>query len=214
MNTNELLKILQNGCEELHLHLSSEVQIKLIDYLLLLKKWNKTYNLTAIDDPRKMITHHLLDSLGVASYILGNNILDVGSGAGLPGIPLALALPQKHFVLLDSNLKKTRFLFHVVTTLKIANIEVVNQRVEMYNPKITNNFNGFDVIITRAFSAIQDMLNKTRHLYNANGCLLAMKGKIPTKEIENINKNVMVYNLTIPGLNEERHLVVIQNNHE
>jgi 16S rRNA (guanine527-N7)-methyltransferase len=220
MNTNELLKILQNGCEKLHLHLSYEIQIKLIDYLFLLKKWNKTYNLTAIDDSKKIITHHILDSLAVTPYITGNNILDIGSGAGLPGIPLALALQQKHFILLDSNHKKTRFLFHVITTLKILNVEIVNQRVENYTPSIPD---GFDIIITRAFSNLQEILNKTKQLHRYGCCLLAMKGKIPTQEIKEINqreinitnnegnKQIIVYNLTVPGLNEKRHLVVIKN---
>jgi len=214
LNSNELLLMLQNGCKKLQLNLAEGIQIKIINYLLLLKKWNKTYNLTAIDDPKEIITHHILDSLAIIPYINGTNILDVGSGAGLPGIPLSLALPQKKFVLLDSNIKKTRFLFYVATTMNIGNVEIVHQRVENYQPKISQNFNGFDTIVTRAFSSLQETLEKTRHLPNKNCCLLAMKGKIPIEEIEKINKNEMnrqvtVYNINVPELNEERHLVVI-----
>jgi len=239
INKNGLLQMLQNGCEKLHLHLGTETQLKIIDYVLLLKKWNKTYNLTAINAPEKIITHHILDSLAVVPYIAGNNILDVGSGAGLPGIILALALPQKYFVLLDSNHKKTRFLVYVIATLKIPNAEVVNQRIEMYNPQIsvpnnqvgttlavaqkghgqaagTQTYKGnphgypFDTIITRAFAPLKEILDKTKKLCNSGCCLLAMKGKVPTKEIEEINRPVIVYNLEVPGLNEERHLVVIK----
>ena len=210
IDENKLLQLLQNGCGVLSLKLSEDAQKKLIDYVFLLKKWNQTYNLTAIDDPEEIILHHILDSLAVTPYIKGMNILDVGTGAGLPGIPLALALPDKHFVLLDSNNKKTRFLFYVITTLKISNVEIINQRVENYNPQKTNSFDGFDIIITRAFSSLQDILKKTKRLYNSNGCLLAMKGKVPKEEIEEINYPVIVYNLNIPGLQKERHLIVIE----
>lgn len=214
-NRSILLQLLQTGCKKLNLNLSEEIQAKLVDYVLLLEKWNTVYNLTAIQDPKEMVVRHILDSLSVAPYIVGNSILDVGSGAGLPGIPLALLFPEKHFVLLDSNNKKTRFLFHVISSLKILNIEIVNQRVENYTPNKSKVFNGFDIIITRAFSSLRDMVNKTKNLYNSNGCLLAMKGKIPKQEIEEIDSPIMVYNLNVPLLNEERHLISIKIvNHE
>ena len=215
INTKELSQILHQGCEKMHLHLSHEIQIKLIEYLFMLKKWNKTYNLTAITDDKKIITHHILDSLAVVPYIDGETILDIGSGAGLPGIPLALALPQKKFVLLDSNHKKTRFLFYVIATLKINNVEIVHQRVETYNPRTSKIAKEFDIIISRAFSSLKEMFNKTKELCGSRCNLLAMKGKTPTKEVEEINreeinKQIIVYNLDVPGLNEERHLVVIK----
>lgn len=208
--SNKLLQLLVNGCNDLSLKISEETQKKLIDYVFLLKKWNQTYNLTAINEAKEIIVNHILDSLAIIPYIQGTNILDVGTGAGLPGIPLALTFPNKRFVLLDSNNKKTRFLFYVITTLKIFNVEIINQRVENYRTQKTDNFAGFDTIITRAFSSLKNILKKTKHLYSPNGCLLAMKGKIPKEEIEEINYPVIVYNLNIPGLRKERHLIVIE----
>lgn len=201
----QLKQILQNGINELQLNLSTQIQQELIDYVLLLHKWNKTYNLTAIRDPKEMVIRHILDSLAIVPYIKGKRILDVGSGAGLPGIPLALALPQKHFVLLDSNSKKIRFLIYAVAVLKINNVEIIQERVENYQPQ-----QKFASIITRAFASLSDTLSKTKHLYNKNGYLLAMKGKYPTQELQKIKQPILVHKIKVPNLDEQRHLVLVR----
>lgn len=184
------------------------MQQQLVDYLLLLEKWNNTYNLTSIRDVNDMISHHIFDSLVVSPYIKGKNILDVGTGAGLPGMPLAITMPDKQFVLLDSNGKKTRFLTHVMQMLKISNVEVVQARVETYKPKIC-----FDTIISRAFSAISDFLANTNHLLCSEGEFLAMKGQYPQEELTAVNSDFNVIEikpLEVPELNAERHLVRIK----
>ena len=187
---------------------TSSMQLQLVDYLLLLEKWNNTYNLTSVRHVNDMISHHIFDSLIVGSYIKGEKILDVGTGAGLPGIPLAITMPDKQFVLLDSNGKKSRFLTHVIQTLKINNVEVVQKRVEAYKPIAC-----FDSIISRAFSAIADFLANTKHLLCPDGEFLAMKGQYPTAELAAVNNDftvVGIESLQVPELNAERHLVRIK----
>jgi 16S rRNA (guanine527-N7)-methyltransferase len=205
MTNIQLQQILQKGIKQLKLKLPKATQQKLIDYVLLLHKWNKTYNLTAICTPEEIMTRHILDSLAIVPYIHGQRILDVGTGAGLPGIVLALALPKKQFVLLDSNNKKIRFLIHAVSVLKIKNVEIVQERVEKYFPE-----QKFDSIITRAFSSLQNILHKTKHLYNPGGYLLAMKGKYPAQELQEIDKSVIVHKIQVPGLDAERNLVCLK----
>jgi len=201
----QLKQILQNGLKQLNLDLSIQVQQKLIDYVLLLHKWNQTYNLTSVRDPKEIVIRHILDSLAIVPYIKGKRILDVGTGAGLPGIPLALALPKKYFVLLDSNSKKIRFLIYAVSVLKINNVEIIQERVEKYQPQ-----QKFDSIITRAFASLQDTVIKTKHLYNKNGYLLAMKGKYPSQELQKIKEPILVYKIEVPNLDEQRHLVLVR----
>ncbi len=201
----QLKQILQNGLKQLNLDLSIQVQQKLIDYVLLLHKWNQTYNLTSVRDPKEIVIRHILDSLAIVPYIKGKRILDVGTGAGLPGIPLALALPKKYFVLLDSNSKKIRFLIYAVSVLKINNVEIIQERVEKYQPQ-----QKFDSIITRAFASLQDTVIKTKHLYNKNGYLLAMKGKYPNQELQKIKEPILVYKIEVPNLDEQRHLVLVR----
>ncbi len=186
---------------------SHDIQQQLLQFLQLLAKWNQTYNLTSVCDPEKMITQHVLDSLAILPYIQGKRILDVGSGAGLPGIPLALVLPQMQFVLLDSNGKKTRFLTHVVQSLKIPNIQVMQTRVEELK-----NVECFDIVMARAFSSLHDFLQKTQHLCCNDGKFLAMKGAHPTDEIKEIPagfKLEAVHPLKVPGLDAQRCLVCV-----
>jgi 16S rRNA (guanine527-N7)-methyltransferase len=186
----------------------STFEQQIADYLALLTKWNKAYNLTAIIDPAKMYTHHILDSLAIASFLHGEKILDVGSGAGLPGIPLALKYPDKQFYLLDSNGKKTRFLLHVVQTLNLSNVKVIQERVENFKPNFC-----FDTITSRAFSSLTDFLTKTQPLLCKNGIWLAMKGTYPTEELKGIDQKefaVTVQPLQILGLDAERCLVSIR----
>jgi 16S rRNA (guanine527-N7)-methyltransferase len=180
---------------------------QIADYLALLSKWNKAYNLTAITDPEKMYTHHILDSLAIAPFLHGEKILDVGSGAGLPGIPLALTYPDKQFYLLDSNGKKTRFVLHVIQTLNITNVQVIHERVENFKPDFC-----FDTITSRAFSSLHDFVTKTQHLLGEHGIWLAMKGAHPTEELKELDPTkfaATVQPLQISELNAERCVVKI-----
>ncbi|MGQ3891751.1 16S rRNA (guanine(527)-N(7))-methyltransferase RsmG [Legionella sp. CNM-4043-24] len=178
----------------------------LMQYLYLLEKWNKAYNLTAIRDVQHMVTRHLLDSLAIHPWLSGTRIIDVGTGAGLPGIPLALSHPHLQFVLLDSNGKKTRFLQEVKRVLNIHNIEIVQTRVENYRPQ-----QGFDTVISRAFSDLGQMLSWTGHLLASQGRWLAMKGRYPETELNALNRPWQVHTYTVPGLEGERCCVTIDN---
>jgi 16S rRNA (guanine527-N7)-methyltransferase len=184
------------------------IQAKMLAYLELMKEWNRVYNLTAILEPKEMIMLHLLDSLSINRFLLGSRILDVGAGAGLPGIPLALIHPEKNFTLLDSNSKKTRFLNQAKVDLQLNNLEVVHSRAEDFHPKST-----FDSIVTRAFSSLKDMLSRTNHLISTPGMFLAMKGTYPEAEIQEVPEEFRVtsiHALRINGLNAERHLVCME----
>lgn len=182
-------------------------QERLLEYLALLSRWNKTYNLTAVRDEAQMVTRHLLDSLAIAPHLTGQRLLDVGTGAGLPGVPLALLFPERDFHLLDSNGKKTRFLFQVKTALCLDNIVVHQARVEAF--RVTE---PFETILSRAFASLQDMVHGCRHLLATGGRLLAMKGAYPTQELAAVSQQcaeVVVHPLAVPGLGEQRHLVEI-----
>ena len=199
-----LLQQLEFGLEKMGLDLPESVPTRLIEYLELLVKWNKAYNLTAVRDPSEMISKHLLDSLAVLPYVGEGLIADVGSGAGLPGIPLALARPQTKFVLLDSNGKKTSFLIQAKRLLKLDNVEVVNQRVEDYQPELY-----FDAVIARAYADTRLILESTAHLQQPNTRILVMQGKLD----KTIDKPGYVLNqahtLNIYGLDAQRHLLEI-----
>jgi 16S rRNA (guanine527-N7)-methyltransferase len=199
--------LLRLGCEGLGLSLSADQRARLLDYLGLLARWNKAYNLTAVRDERQMVTRHLLDSLAVAPFLSGRRFVDVGTGAGLPGAPLAIALPGDEFHLLDSSGKKTRFLFQVKTALCLDNMVVHQARVEAFRVD-----EPFDAVLSRAFASLQDMVAGCRHLLAADGRFLAMKGTRPDRELEDIRQaysGVIVHPLDIPGLSEQRHLVEI-----
>ncbi len=174
-------------------------------YLFLLAKWNQTYNLTAIQDLPTMITHHIIDSLTIAPYLTGKHILDVGSGAGLPGIPLAIVFPHLQIELLDSNGKKTRFLQEVQRQLNLSNITVTQARVETYAPEYY-----FDTIMCRAFSHIKQFLSLTKHLLISKGRWLAMKGQYPGAELINISYPYTITSYQIT--NCDRCIVAIENN--
>lgn len=189
----------------LNLQLDAVTVEQLLAYAKLLHQWNQMYNLTGAKTLEDIVLHHLVDSLSITSYIIGPNVLDVGTGAGLPGLPLALVLPNYHFVLLDSIKKKIRFVEHAVTTLGIKNIQVVCERVEKFS--FTP---GFATIVSRATMSLSELLDKTKHLYCKDGQLLSMKGKYPQEELQQIKKTVMVYKLEVPGLDAERHLVQIK----
>jgi len=203
-----LSKQLETGLGALGITLSASARTSLLEYCDLLIKWNKTYNLTSVDDPEQMISLHLLDSLAVLPFLPGGRVLDVGTGAGLPGIPLAIARPDQSFVLLDSNGKKTRFLVQASGQLGLKNIEVLNQRVERYQATEL-----FDVIISRAFSSLEQFLSTCDHLLAPGGQFLAMKGKLPEDELRQLPEGIQLVSsveLKIPGLDAERHLLMLR----
>lgn len=203
-----LITQLQQGCNALDLTPDAGQQESLLEYIALLAKWNKTYNLTAVRDSRQMVTRHLLDSLAITHHLSGRRFIDVGTGAGLPGVPMAIMFPEREFHLLDSNGKKTRFLFQVKTALRLDNMMVHHERVESFRPE-----RPFDAVLSRAFASLQDMMAGCRHLLTPEGRFLAMKGVYPTDELEAIRAQYdlqAVYPLAVPGLAEQRHLVEIK----
>ncbi|EIJ41146.1 16S rRNA (guanine(527)-N(7))-methyltransferase GidB [Beggiatoa alba B18LD] len=200
---------LQQGLRALALELSPQVQAQLIRYVELLQKWNQAYNLTAIRDPQDMVVKHLLDSLAVLPYIQGTHFLDVGTGAGLPGLVIALCMPNYTGVLLDSNVKKTRFVQQVIGELQLSNVSVVHQRIEDYQP-----IKLFDTVISRAYSSLALFYHQTMPLCKPTGQIIAMKGALPTNEIAeltDISMTIKTIPLSVPLLNAERHLVVLSH---
>lgn len=183
----------------------SELQInQFIQYVELLNKWNKAYNLTSVRKPEDMLIKHILDSLMVGEVLAGNNFIDVGTGAGLPGIPLAILFPKRNFVLLDSLGKRITFLRQVVFQLKLENVTPVLSRVENYQEK------QFDGVLSRAFASLSDMVTWCHHLVNENGSFYALKGIQPTDEIALLPETIKVkaiYQIKVPTLDAERHVV-------
>ena len=204
----ELRAKLDAGLAKLGLDLPEEVRDGLVAYIGLLAKWNQAYNLTAVRDPLEMVTRHLLDSLAVVPHFHARRAIDVGTGGGLPGIPLSLVFPDREFVLLDSNSKKTRFLVQAKVELGLGNVTVVHSRVENYRPD-----QAFDAVITRAFASVADILISSRHLLNPGGEFLAMKGIVPADELSSLPVDFhleQVIVLNVPGLeHEQRHLLRI-----
>ena len=204
---NDALKArLLRGASAMQIELTDAQADALMDYLGLFQKWNKAYNLTAIREPQSMVDLHLLDSLAVHPYVQeANTIIDVGTGPGLPGVVLAIMNPHKQFTLLDSNGKKTRFLFQARTALQLENLTIVNDRVEAYHPP-----QPFDMIVSRAFASLADMTTWCRHLRADDGCFLAMKGQYPDDELRAIEdefKLVASHAIEVPGVEGERHLL-------
>lgn len=200
--------VLTAGCKSLGLNLSEQIQEKLLGYIELIHKWNKVYNLTAIREPESMLTQHILDSLSVLPHIHGKTLLDVGCGAGLPGIPLALANPDMEVTMLDSSHKKTAFVQQALIELGIKNARVVCDRVEKLKHE-----EKFDVIISRAFSDLAEFVKLAGHLVAKGGRMVAMKGVYPHEELAHLPANAeleQVIPLTVPGLDASRHLVMIK----
>lgn len=200
---------LSTGARSLGVELSSEQEDQLLGYLALLIKWNKAYNLTAVRDPDEMVSRHLLDSLSIAPYIgEAARWLDVGSGGGMPGIPLAILYPGKQITTLDSNGKKTRFQTQVKLELKLANLEVVHSRVEAHQPVVP-----YDGIVSRAFSSLDDFANWTRHLGDNSSRWLAMKGQHPSEELVALPADFEIdsaHALAVPGCQGQRHLLILR----
>jgi 16S rRNA (guanine527-N7)-methyltransferase len=199
-------KILVSGLQTLNLALNEQQVEQLLGFIRLIEKWNKAYNLTAIHGREAMVRLHLLDSLAIAPFIEGNRVIDIGTGAGLPGIPLAIFLPKTEFTLLDSNAKKTRFVQQAILELKLKNAVVYHQRVENYKPEQT-----FNTVITRAFASLSDIVKLTAHLLGRDGVLLAMKGQNPKAELAQVTAKTTLIPLNVPGCEAERCLVRISD---
>ncbi len=198
---------LQRGIDALGLSLPDDVSPRLLAYLQELEKWNAAYNLTAIRDPLQMVTRHLLDSLALLPLIGAGPVLDVGSGAGLPGLVLAIARPDLAVATLDSNGKKARFMRHAARALALANVQVVEARVEDHEV-----VGGYAQIMSRAFASLADFVAGTRHLLAPGGQWVAMKGKLESAEVSALPSGCRIaatHRLQIPGLHEDRHALIL-----
>ncbi len=207
---NEAIKkdrdLLVEGLHRMSLNLSDQMLDQLMVYLNLIEKWNRVYNLTAIRERDEMIKLHFLDSLSILNHVEMEHVLDVGSGAGFPGIVLAITKPELKVTVMDSVNKKTTFMQQVKSELSLINLNVVNARVEDYQPTIL-----FDGVITRAFSSIQNMLLMTQHTLQKNGAWLAMKSKDVKEELEALDQNQFtLIPLEVPFINAERYLVKLK----
>lgn len=203
-----LESLLREGLRDLEIDVPDEAATTLARFVALLDKWNKAFNLTAVRDPREMVPRHILDSLSARPFLYGTTILDVGSGAGLPGIPLAIVEPRRQFVLLDSGGKKTRFVRHAVGELAMRNVEAEQSRAEDYRPA-----DPFDTVVCRAFSSLRHFVERAGRLCANRGRLVAMKGRLPRDELAALPatwRAIEVVPVSVPGLIAERHVVVIE----
>jgi len=202
-----LEQTLTQGLETLNIPGPEEIKRQLLAFIELLHKWNRVYNLTAIRDKEKMVTHHILDSVAVMPLLHGVDILDVGSGAGLPGVPLAIVSPERQFVLLDSNAKKTRFLQQAKAELGLTNLTIETGRVEHFH-----STKSFDTVLSRAFSSISQFLLIAGAHCKPDGVMIAMKGEYPEAELQTIPNGYTVKAVLlvdVPLLNAQRHIVKI-----
>jgi 16S rRNA (guanine527-N7)-methyltransferase len=196
---------LEAGARAMGLSLSAGQRDSLLAVIRELEAWNRRFNLTAIRDPRDMVVKHLLDSLSVQRWLHGSSIADVGTGAGFPGLPLAVINPQRRFALIESTTKKARFVQHAAVAAGLDNVEVVNARSEAHRPSAP-----FDTVICRAVGKVSDFVRLAGHLCAPDGRMLAMKGQSPEAELQGLPKAwrvVAVHRLEVPGLDAERHLV-------
>ncbi|AIF46403.1 16S rRNA (guanine(527)-N(7))-methyltransferase RsmG [Dyella japonica] len=202
---HDLQTRLERGIAALGVSLPAGAVERLLDYRALLARWNATYNLTAIRDPGEMVSRHLIDSLAILPYVQGQTLADLGTGPGLPGIPLAIAAPERQVLLVDSNGKKVRFLREAIRSLKLENVRAVQSRVEEVEGQ-------FDCVTARAFASLEDMLAWGGHLLTKDGIWLAMKGKHPDEELPGVPVGFEVraiHTLAVPDVGGERHLVVL-----
>ncbi len=196
--------ILQTGLEQLELE-ASESQIDLLlAFVSLIEKWNKAYNLTAIRNRDEMLRLHILDSLAILPCVSGQKIIDVGTGAGLPGIPLAILMPDRQFTLVDSNSKKTRFVQQAALELRLNNVSVVHGRIESLGHEAE-----YDAVLSRAFASLEDIMNMTEYLLQPEGVLIAMKGQKPESELKKIDRTYSITPIVVPGVEAERCVVRI-----
>ena len=197
--------LLKAGLQSLELDCDDKVCDQFLSYIALLNKWNKTYNLTAIKEPEQMLQRHVLDSLSVLSFIEGQNAIDIGTGAGLPGMILAIAQQDVNWTLLDSNHKKTRFLNHVKAELSLTNVEVVHTRAETYQPE-----KSFDTVICRAFAPLNRIIEQCQDLITKDNQLLAMKGKQAQEEINELAEHRFLIKLSHLPHTSDANLVQIR----
>ncbi len=196
---------LRAGAQDLGIVMDDKQASRLLKLLAEVLEWNERFNLTAITEPAEMLRKHLLDSLSIHSHLHGQRIADVGAGAGFPGLPLAILNPGRHFSLIESTGKKARFLEHVVSSLELVNVTVVNSRAEAWNPVIP-----FDSVVARALGKVGEFIRVAGHLCGRRGRLLAMKGQYPQAELESLPggwKLLAVHEIQVPGLDAARHLV-------
>ncbi|MCF6441967.1 16S rRNA (guanine(527)-N(7))-methyltransferase RsmG [Pseudoalteromonas luteoviolacea] len=202
-----LLEQLNALLAETEISLTENQKQQLVDYVGLLDKWNKAYNLTSVRDPKEMMVKHILDSLVVAPHLNGKHYIDVGTGPGLPGIVLAIALPDTEFVLLDSLGKRVRFLTQVKHALGLKNVTPVQSRVEEYQPSVK-----LDGVLSRAFASLQDMVQWCTHLIDSSGRFVALKGMYPQEELDSLPEGISLeqnVTLQVPNLEGERHLIIL-----
>lgn len=201
---------LARGLADLALTADDAMRARLLAYVHLLDKWNRVYNLTAVRDVAAMLVHHVLDSAAVVPHLSGVSLVDVGSGGGLPGLPIAILCPQRHVTLLDSNHKKATFLRQAVIELALTNVTVTCERAEAWHPP-----QRFDVVISRAFAELAQFVTVAAHLCAPGGVMIAMKGVHPDEELASVPAGcavAQVRRLTVPGLSGDRHLVFLQPN--
>ncbi len=206
------MSAITEGARELGVELTPEQAAKLIAHLDLMDEWGQRMNLTAIRDREQQLTKHVLDSLSVIPYLRGGRIADVGSGAGFPGIPLAIVMPDAQFALIESTGKKCRFLEHVRDALALTNVEVIQARAEAWKPAVR-----YDTVLARAVGPVADLVKNAGALVAGNGRLLAMKGRFPEEELAKKQsgwKVAAVHKLAVPGLAEERHIVELCRSHD
>lgn len=209
MSRPELLRQLTQGARQLGVALSLSQQEQLLDFLDLLRRWSRVYNLTSITDPPEMVAKHLLDALSVAPHMVGDRCLDLGTGAGLPGLVLAICDPQKHWTLLDGNGKKTRFCVQAVAQLALQNVAVVHARIDEYQP-----VNLYDTIVARALMAAPELQRLASGMLTANGRVVHMKGRYPEEELKALQAMPValdVHAISVPGVLAERHVLICQS---
>jgi 16S rRNA (guanine527-N7)-methyltransferase len=196
---------IEAGCRQLPVAPDEAALDQLAGLIALLARWNRTYNLTAVREPQEMVSRHLLDSLAVAPFLTAGRLLDVGTGAGLPGLPLAILFPGQSFTLLDSNAKKLRFIRQAVAELGLNNVEVVHERMQEYQPA-----RAFDMVISRAVASLEVLYRQASHVLAPGGRMLFMKGTLPENEMDEFapGREVLhIERLQVPGLDAERHLI-------
>lgn len=200
-------QLLLSGVKQLEIKLDQAQIDALLQFVELLQKWNKTYNLTAIENTEEILNKHILDSISVASYLKGKHVIDVGSGAGIPGIPLAIVYKDKEFVLLDANVKKTRFIQQCVIEIGLNNVQVVQQRVEQYAPE-----HEFDTVVSRAFAASSKFFETTKHLSSYGQFILMLGKQTEVNDLPNKLSLMGVYPVQLPNLQASRHIAVVKVN--
>ena len=205
--TSELKQQLVHYLTQAEIKITEQQQQQLVGFVAMLNKWNKAYNLTSVRDPRQMLVRHVMDSIVVSKHLEGQRFIDVGTGPGLPGLPLAIINPDKEFVLLDSLGKRIRFQKQVQFELGIRNVTSVESRVEAYQDE-----QGFDGVLSRAFASVQDMLNWCQHLPKSDGVFYALKGQLADDELAQLPDGFSItetIELQVPALDEQRHLLKI-----